>query len=61
MMGNIYQVYAKDHDVTIIFEDTYKGSELLSTELKGFYYGEPCEKGLTTFYGETKAEFWGNE
>ena len=38
-------------------EDTYKNGEIVSTEVKGFYYGEPDEKATKDFYGKRKAKF----
>lgn len=41
----IYPVHNSRNDITFIMEDVYKGNDeyLVSTEIKGFYYGTPAE------------------
>ena len=53
----IYACYARNDDITFIMEETYKNGEVISTEVKGFYYGEPDEKANNDFYGKLKAKF----
>ena len=57
MRTEIYTTYAHDTDITFIMEDVWNGEELVSTEVKGFYFGEPSEENTKTFYGGLKAEF----
>lgn len=57
----IYTCQARNDDITFIMEDTYKDGEIVSTEVKGFYYGEPDEEATKQFYGDLKATFdWNN-
>ena len=53
----LYACYARNDDITFIMEDTYKNGEIISTEVKGFYYGEPDEKSTEYFNGKRKAKF----
>lgn len=53
----IYTVYSKDGDLTFIMEDVYENDEPVSTECKGFYFGEPSEILNKTYYGKLKATF----
>lgn len=53
----VYTCYSPEGDITFIMEDTYKNNEIISTEVKGFYYGETDEKANEVFYGKTKAKF----
>ena len=57
MKREVYTVYSVDSDLTFIMEDTYKGDDLISTEVKGFYFGKPKEKFTKEYYGEIKADF----
>ena len=57
MRKEIYTTYAEDTDITFIMEDIWKDDELISTEVKGFYYGRPDEEATKEFYGKLKAEF----
>lgn len=57
MRKEIYTTYAPDTDITFIMEDVWNGEELVSMEVKGFYFGEPDEDGTKEFYGGLKAEF----
>lgn len=56
MRTAIYTVYSKESDLTFIMEDTYNNDDLVSTEVKGFYYGEPKDKFTKEYYGELKAD-----
>ena len=57
MRTEIYTTYAPDTDITFILEDVWNGEELVSTEVKGFYFGEPNDDDTQNFYGGLKAEF----
>lgn len=54
---NVYAVYSKDHDITSIFEDTFKNEQLVSTEVVGYYFGQPNPEATIQFNGKRKAEF----
>jgi hypothetical protein len=56
-MTKIYEIYSKESDITFILEDTFLNGELLTTELKGFYYGEPTKFDTQVFYGQLKADY----
>jgi hypothetical protein len=56
-MTKIYEIYSKGSDITFILEDTFLNGELLTTELKGFYYGEPTKFDTQVFYGQLKADY----
>lgn len=55
----IYPVHNSRNDITFIMEDVYKGNDeyLVSTEIKGFYYGNPDEESNRKYYGKLKANF----
>lgn len=53
----VYTCYSPETDITFIMEDIYKNNECISTEVKGFYYGETTEENTKEFYGKLKAEF----
>ena len=56
-MTEIITTYAPDTDMTFILRESYSGEELVSTEVVGFYYGEP-DDNLTQYYiGNLKAVF----
>lgn len=57
MRTEIYETYSSEADITFIMEDTFNGDECISTECKGFYYGEPDSDATKKFYGKLKAEF----
>lgn len=52
----VFTVYSKEADITFIMEDTYNYGQLVSTEVKGFYYGEPQDKSTKEYYGKLKAD-----
>jgi hypothetical protein len=56
-MKQIFEVYSSEYDITTIFEDTYENGEIVSTEVVGFYFGEPFAEATKQFYGKRKAEF----
>lgn len=55
----IYTTYSEDTDITFILEDIIdiKIDEVISTEIKGFYYGHENDKLTQEYYGELKANF----
>lgn len=54
----IYTTYAPDSDMTFIMEDAFdKNGDLISTEVKGFYFGEELEDYTKRFNGNLKAKF----
>lgn len=53
----IESCYSPTADITFIIEDIWKDGEAISTEVKGFYYGEPDEESTKYFYGKLKAEY----
>lgn len=58
MRKSVYGIYAPDHDITFVMEEYLTDDgEFVSTEVKGFYFGEPTEIDNETFYGDLKAEF----
>ena len=58
MKKEIYTCYSENADITFIMEEiTDDDGELISQEVKGFYYGEPDEENIKLFYGSLKAEF----
>jgi hypothetical protein len=57
---NVYPVYSRENDITTIFEDVCNGDILISTEVKGFYFGIPDENTTNQFYGKLKADYSDN-
>lgn len=53
----IITTYAPDTDITFILRETYEGEEFVSTEVVGFYYGEPNDYSTSEFIGKLKAEY----
>ena len=53
-------VYAKNEDMTFIVVDEIDDStgEVLSTEVTGFYFGEPDDEATETFDGKPKACYY---
>ena len=49
--------YSPSYDITFIMEETYKDGEIISSEVKGFYYGEPDEEATKEFNGKLKATY----
>lgn len=59
---NIYEVYSEGSEMTIIMEDTYieepgYENQIISSEVKGFYFGEPNPENTIKFHGSLKAEY----
>ena len=57
MKKEIYTTYAPNTDITFIMCDTFEGTEIKSTEVVGWYYGEPDNDSTNAFVGKLKAEF----
>jgi hypothetical protein len=57
MENTIYQTYSSNQGMTFILEDIYRDGVLVSTEVKGFYFGEPDDQAKLQFFGKLKAEF----
>ena len=60
MMSNneIYTAYAPHNDITFIMKDTHdENGEPLTTEVVGWYYGEPNENNTRDFIGDLVAEY----
>lgn len=53
----ITDTYAPSTDQTFILREVWGGEEILSTEVVGFYYGEPTLKSTEFFIGKLKAEY----
>ena len=53
----IYTAYAERNDITYIMKDTYDNGDLLTTEVVGWYYGEPDEKNTRDFIGDLVAVY----
>ena len=43
--------------MTFIVCDEWNGDDLIATEVVGFYFGVPTEKGTQMFIGDLRAEF----
>ena len=57
--GKIYrteieEIYELFNDITFIMNRVYKGEyeDLISSEVKGFYYGSPDEASTKKYYGK---------
>lgn len=57
MRTEIVTTYAPDTDMTFILRETLQGEEFVSTEVVGFYYGEPREDLTNKYIGKVKAEY----
>ena len=55
----VYGEYEEKADITFIMQDTIEKEtkKCISTEVVGFYYGEPELEWIEKFYGSLKAEF----
>lgn len=51
--------YVPTEDMTVIFKDTYKSpnGECISTEVVGFYHGEPDDKATEEYKDKSKAVY----
>lgn len=54
---NIEAYYSREADITFIMKETSNEEGPVSTEVVGFYYGEPDEDSTHRFIGKLKAEF----
>lgn len=56
---NVYTAYSKEVDMTTIFREVTRRSNntLVSTEVIGFYFGEPNEEDTAIFMGSLKATY----
>lgn len=58
MKKELWGAYSSTADITFVLEETYnENGDLISTECKGFYYGEPSEEDNEYFNGKLKAEY----
>lgn len=58
LIVDVYGVYSSEFDMTTIFEDiSLENGDSISTELKGFYYGEPCDEDNMKYYGKLKIDW----
>ncbi len=57
MKTEITTAYAQQADMTFILLETYENSEITSTEVVGFYFGEPNDDSTQHYIGKLKAEF----
>ena len=55
----VYNAYSDAQDITFIMQDTInvRANNCISTEVIGFYYGEPNREDNRKFSGKLKAEF----
>lgn len=53
----IYTTYSTETDMTFILLDTLKDNKVVSTEVKGFYFGEKDSSKTKEYYGKLKADF----
>lgn len=54
----ITAVYSNEGDMTFVLREEYTTEgDPVSTEVVGFYYGEPNEKDNEEFIGKLKAEY----
>lgn len=49
--------YSNEADITFIMRETSNENGPVSTEVVGFYFGEPDEESTQRFIGKLKAEF----
>ena len=54
---NIESYYSPNADITFIMKETSNENGPVSTEVVGFYFGEPDEESTKRFVGKLKAEF----
>ena len=58
MIQTIFTAYAAETDMTFIMMDKMDSDgEVKSTEVLGWYYGEPNEENTKEFIGKLKAEY----
>lgn len=54
---SIYTAYSSNTDMTFIMKDVCEDTEVISTEVIGWYFGEPNESATEAFVGKLKATF----
>ena len=54
---NIESYYSREADITFIMKETSNEEGPVSTEVVGFYFGEPDEESTQRYIGNLKAEF----
>lgn len=52
----IYTTYSESEDMTFILKDVFVDDDWKSTEVVGFYFGEPTEENTALYTGKLKAE-----
>ena len=57
MVTKLRTVHAKEDDMTFIMEEKYVNESLFSTEVVGFYYGEPDDYTTNFYRGDRLARF----
>ena len=58
MKEKIYTAFAERDDITFILKDTLnENGDPISTEVVGWYFGDPNEESTRFFIGQTKAEY----
>lgn len=57
MTEELYTAYAPNCDMTFIMRDVYDGETPKSTEVVGWYYGEPNDEATECFIGKLKAKY----
>jgi hypothetical protein len=58
MKKEIYTTYAPNTDITFIMCDTYKGEDVVSTSVVGWYHGEPDDELTKAFNGSLTANYF---
>ena len=56
-MENLYTAYAPGNDITFIMLDVFDERDIKSTEVVGWYFGEPDEETTKLYTGKLKAEY----
>lgn len=55
---SVYGVYSEEYDMTTIYKDIFRPNDsLASTEVVGFYFGEPNDEDTDTFTGSLKTVY----
>lgn len=54
----VFSLYVESYNMTFIMEDISDMDDRhISTEVKGFYYGQPSEENDKLFYGKLKENY----
>lgn len=57
-VSEIRTVYSASEDMTFILKEvTSANGDPISTEVVGFYYGEPNDEDIANYTGKLKAEY----